>query len=146
MAVVKERLKKSASCSEISFLSIFKTLLGILVWSSRFIDIKRGENNFDFFFVSWWKIISLNQMTLNLKKEAGTYFQSDFWKCGFRYFETQSEYYKQVSKPLPYWLSPQWLCGNSCNWAHDVRLHIAWKTKRRVLNELSEEHNVSGKS
>ena len=27
--VVKERLNKSASCSEISFLSIFKTLLGI---------------------------------------------------------------------------------------------------------------------
>ena len=20
-------------------------------------------------------------------------------------------------------LSPQWLCGNSCTWAHDVRLH-----------------------
>ena len=28
--VVKERLNKSASCSEISFLSSFKTLLGIL--------------------------------------------------------------------------------------------------------------------
>ena len=28
--VVKERLSKSASCSEMSFLSIFKTLLGIL--------------------------------------------------------------------------------------------------------------------
>ena len=22
-------------------------------------------------------------------------------------------------------LSPQWLCGNSCTWAYDVRLHIA---------------------
>ena len=31
--VVKERLNKSASCSEISFLSIFKTLLGILYGS-----------------------------------------------------------------------------------------------------------------
>ena len=30
MPVVKERLNKSASCSEMSFLSIFKTLLGIL--------------------------------------------------------------------------------------------------------------------
>ena len=28
--VVKEKLNKSASCSEISFFSIFKTLLGIL--------------------------------------------------------------------------------------------------------------------
>ena len=25
----------------------------------------------------------------------------------------------------PSQLSPQWLCGNSCTWAHDVRLHIA---------------------
>ena len=23
------------------------------------------------------------------------------------------------------YVSPQWLCGNSCTWAHDVRLHIA---------------------
>ena len=30
MPVVKEKLNKSASCSEILFLSIFKTLLGIL--------------------------------------------------------------------------------------------------------------------
>ena len=22
-------------------------------------------------------------------------------------------------------LSSQWLCGNSCTWTHDVRLHIA---------------------
>ena len=25
-------------------------------------------------------------------------------------------------------LSPQWLCGNSCTWAHDVRLYIARST------------------
>ena len=30
MAVVKERLNKSASCSEMSFLNMLKTLLGIL--------------------------------------------------------------------------------------------------------------------
>ena len=30
MPVVKEMLNKSASCSEMSFLSIFETLLGIL--------------------------------------------------------------------------------------------------------------------
>ena len=23
------------------------------------------------------------------------------------------------------YISPQWLCGNSCNWAHNVQLHIA---------------------
>ena len=25
---------------------------------------------------------------------------------------------------VPSRLSPQWLCGNSCTWAHDVRLYI----------------------
>ena len=25
-------------------------------------------------------------------------------------------------KTMPSRLSPQWLCGNSCTWAHDVRL------------------------
>ena len=25
---------------------------------------------------------------------------------------------------VPSWLSPQWLCGNTCTWAHDVRLYI----------------------
>ena len=50
--VVKERLNKSASCSEKLFLSIFKTLLGIL-YGLVFIDIYRGENKFNFFFVSW---------------------------------------------------------------------------------------------
>ena len=23
---------------------------------------------------------------------------------------------------VPSWLSPKWLCGNSCTWAHDVYL------------------------
>ena len=22
---------------------------------------------------------------------------------------------------MSFWLSPQWLCGNSCTWAHDVQ-------------------------
>ena len=26
---------------------------------------------------------------------------------------------------VPSQLLPQWLCGNSCTWLHDVRLHIA---------------------
>ena len=28
-------------------------------------------------------------------------------------------------KNLPTSLSPQWLCGNSCTWSHEVWLHIA---------------------
>ena len=27
-------------------------------------------------------------------------------------------------KTMPSRLSPQWLCGNSCTWAHDVRFHV----------------------
>ena len=26
---------------------------------------------------------------------------------------------------VPSRLSPQWLCGNSCTWAHDLQLQIA---------------------
>ena len=33
-------------------------------------------------------------------------------------------------------LSPKWLCGNSCTWARDVRLHIACTSKSRS-NKLS---------
>ena len=37
-------------------------------------------------------------------------------------------------------LSPQWLCSNSCTWAHDVRLHIAGTDEpQRVLNKQSKE-------
>ena len=25
---------------------------------------------------------------------------------------------------VPSWLSPQWLCSNSCNWAYDVRFQV----------------------
>ena len=38
-------------------------------------------------------------------------------------------------------LSPQWLCGNSCTWAHDVRLHIAGINEPKKLNK---DHNISG--
>ena len=33
-------------------------------------------------------------------------------------------------------LSPQWVCGNSCTWTHDVRLHIAG------TNELKSAQQV----
>ena len=34
-------------------------------------------------------------------------------------------YYKYYHKNnVPYRLSSQWLCGNSCTWAYDVWLHI----------------------
>ena len=61
MPVIKERLNKSASCSEIPFLSIFKTLLGILygpvdllisreerinLISSLLVGERKGKENF----------------------------------------------------------------------------------------------------
>ena len=42
MPVVKGRLNKSASCSEMSFLTIFKTLLGIL-YGQIDLEISRGK-------------------------------------------------------------------------------------------------------
>ena len=32
--------------------------------------------------------------------------------------------YMQSWKQCALQLSPQWLCGNSCTWAHGVQLHI----------------------
>ena len=29
---------------------------------------------------------------------------------------------KTMCPPPTFLLSPEWLCGNSCNWAHDVGL------------------------
>ena len=36
----------------------------------------------------------------------------------------------------PSWLSPHWLCGNSCTWAHDVRL----STSCAQVHELPQSH------
>ena len=41
--VVKEKLNKSARCSETSFLSVFKTLLGILYGPVDFLISRRRE-------------------------------------------------------------------------------------------------------
>ena len=38
----------------------------------------------------------------------------------------------------------QWLCGNSCTLAHDVRLHIAGTINQRVLQKLSMDRIKSG--
>ena len=34
----------------------------------------------------------------------------------------------------------QWSSGNSCTWAHGVRLHIAGTIDRRVVIKSSKEH------
>ena len=36
----------------------------------------------------------------------------------------QSVIMKRICPSRPSRLSPQWLCGNSCTWSHDVRLYI----------------------
>ena len=44
---------------------------------------------------------------------------------------------------VPSRLSPQWLCGNSCTWAHDVQLHIAGTNELKSAQK-AKEHNISG--
>ena len=36
------------------------------------------------------------------------------------------------------WLSQQWLCGNSCIWAHDVRLYIAGTNEPKCAQEANQ--------
>ena len=36
-------------------------------------------------------------------------------------------------------LSPQWLCGNSCTWVYDVRLHIAGTNEPKSAQETKQE-------
>ena len=37
---------------------------------------------------------------------------------------------------VPSWLSPQWLCGNSCTWAHDV--HIAGTNEPKSAQQAKQ--------
>ena len=37
---------------------------------------------------------------------------------------------------VPSKLSPQWLCGNACTWAHDIRLHNAGNNKLKSVYVL----------
>ena len=46
--MLKEKTNKIASCSEISFLNILKTKLEILYGAVDFVDIKGGDNKFNF--------------------------------------------------------------------------------------------------
>ena len=41
-------------------------------------------------------------------------------------------------KTMPSRLSPQWLCGNSCTWAHDVRFDN--RTSCAQVHELPQSH------
>ena len=35
-------------------------------------------------------------------------------------------------------LSPQWLCSNSCTWAHDVWLHIVGTNEPKSAQQAKE--------
>ena len=39
---------------------------------------------------------------------------------------------------VPSQFSPQWLCGNSCTWAHDVRLHIAGTNEPKSAQQAKQ--------
>ena len=36
------------------------------------------------------------------------------------------------------WLSKQWLCGNSCTWAYDVRLHVAGTNETKSAQQAKQ--------
>ena len=44
---------------------------------------------------------------------------------------------------VPSWLSPQWLYGNSCPWAHDVRLHIAGTNEPKSAQQAKQGASLS---
>ena len=35
-------------------------------------------------------------------------------------------------------LSPQWLCGNSCTWAHNLWLHIAGTNEPKSVQQAKQ--------
>ena len=39
---------------------------------------------------------------------------------------------------VPSRLSTQWLCGNSCTWAHDVRFHIAGTNEPKSAQQAKQ--------
>ena len=40
---------------------------------------------------------------------------------------------------VPSWLSPQWLCGNSCTWAHDI-LFFSLIKKFLFVNTINKSY------
>ena len=43
---------------------------------------------------------------------------------------------------VPSRLSPQWLCGNSCIWAHDVRFHIAGTNEPKSAQQAKQGRSL----
>ena len=43
-----------------------------------------------------------------------------------------------AKKNLPSWLSPKWLCGNPCTWAHDVQPHIAGTNEPKSAQQAKQ--------
>ena len=43
---------------------------------------------------------------------------------------------------VPSRLTPQWLCGNSCTWAHDVRLHIAGTNEPKSAQQAKQGAHI----
>ena len=39
---------------------------------------------------------------------------------------------------VPSGLSPQWFCGNSCTWAHDVQLHIVGTSEPKSAQQAKQ--------
>ena len=46
--------------------------------------------------------------------------------------------YHENNVPSWSWLSPQWLCGDSCIWAHDIWLHIAGTNEPKSAQQAKQ--------
>ena len=44
---------------------------------------------------------------------------------------------------MPTRLSAQWLCGNSCTWAHNLRLHIADAIEPKSAQQVKQGAYIS---
>ena len=58
-------------------------------------------------------------------------------KCLFSYIYIYTHIFYHENN-VPSRLLPQWLCGNSCTWAHEVRLHIAGTNEPKSAQQAKQ--------
>ena len=91
---------------------------------------------------SYTLLVPMNQRVLNkLRKEYNI--SDHVWPTTQSAQISQKEGGQNICAIVQTMCPTGWLCGNSCTWAHNVRLHIAGTNEPKVLDKLSKEHNIS---
>ena len=110
------------------------TKTNITAWKKARKDIRISEGIWKFFFIKskviYWKTEHI--------------FEACHFYTGVCLSTYIHIYICNHRNNVPSRLWPQSLYGNSCTWAHDVRLHIAGTIEPKVLGKQSKEHNISG--